>query len=120
MQSTLIAEKRAHALARDSKVAIKSAAGAINSKSCRMSTLALHTHTHTKPDRHNNNNNNSNKSNKCRVGSLVCRRVHKHTGQKCIKTVRIYVSVCACACVCVQTCVYGGKLMAHKIITERT
>lgn len=50
MQSTLIAEKRAHALARDSKAAIKSAAGAINSKSCRLSTLALHTHTQSQTD----------------------------------------------------------------------
>lgn len=28
--------------------------------------------------------------------------------------------VCVSVRVCVETCVYGGKLMAHKIITERT
>lgn len=50
-------------------------------------------------------------------------RTHVHTGQKCIKAVRICVPcvrVCVCVLVFVETCVYGGKLMAHKIITERT
>lgn len=104
---------------RDSKAAIKSAAGAINSKSFCLSTLAL------QYARHNNNNNN-NKTTTTTSAQMQSRlislqaRTHVHTGQKCIKTVRICVLACLCVRVFVETCVYGGKLMAHKIITERT